>query len=100
MIYKIRGFKVSVIRTLLLLLSAVGTMLFGSALLTSFLNPGYVEETAKEIIRRQVEKKVHEKIDALDEKFLSTKAGAWINKHAELAETARRQLKEKVLVWN
>jgi hypothetical protein len=85
----------SAIRTFLLLLSAVGTMLFGAALVTSLLNPGYVEETAKEIIRRQVERKVHEKIDALDEKFLSTKAGALINKHAEEAETARRQLKEK-----
>ncbi|MBI2307901.1 MAG: hypothetical protein HYU78_11430 [Rhodocyclales bacterium] len=86
----------SVIRALLLLLSAVGTMLFGAALVASLLNPGYVEETAKEVIRRQVEKKVHEKIDALDEKYLSTKAGALINKHAQEAEIAQRQLKEKI----
>jgi hypothetical protein len=71
-------------------------MLFGASLVTSLLNSGYVEETAKEIIRRQVEKKVHEKVDALDEKFLSTKAGALIKKYAEKAETARRQLKEKL----
>lgn len=71
-------------------------MLFGAAFFTSLLNAGYVEEIAKDIIRRQVEKKVHEKIDALDEKFLSTKAGALIKKHIEEVETARRQLKEKL----
>lgn len=86
----------SVIRPLLLLLSIVGTVLFGAALVTSIINPGYVEETAKDIIRRQVEKKVHEKIDALDDRYLSSKAGALINKHAQEAEAARRQLKEQV----
>lgn len=84
-----------VVRTLLLLLSTVGTMLFGVALGTSLLNPGYVEETAQEMIRRQVEKVVHEKIAALDEKYLSAKAGALINRYAEEAERARWQLKEK-----
>jgi len=86
----------SAIRTLLLVFSAVGTVLFGAAFFASLLNAGYVEEIAKDIIRHQIEKKVQEKIDALDDKFLSTKAGAWIKKHAEEAETARRQLKEKV----
>ena len=61
----------NVIRTLLLMVSALGTMLFGAAFVTSLLNPGYVEDIAKDIIRHQVEKKVSEKIDALDEKFLS-----------------------------
>ena len=83
-------------RTLLLVFSAVGTVLFGAAFFASLLNAGYVEEIAKDIIRHQVEKKVHEKIDALDDKFLSTKAGALINKYAEEAGTARQQLKEKV----
>ena len=87
---------VSAIRTFLLVLSAIGATLFGAAFLTSLLNAGYVEEAAKEMIRRQVEKEVNEKIDRLDEKFLSSKAGALIMKHAEEAETARRQIKEKV----
>jgi hypothetical protein len=87
---------VNVIRTLLLIVSALGTVLFGAAFGTSLLNPGYVEDIAKDIIRRQVEKKVHEKIDTLDEKFLSTKAGALIKKHAEEAEAARQKIKEKV----
>ena len=84
------------IRTLLLVFSAVGTVLFGAAFFASLLNAGYVEEFAKDIIRHQIEKKVHEKIDALDDKFLSTKAGALIKKYAEEAGTARQQLKEKV----
>lgn len=87
---------VSTIRTLLLVISAIGAALFGAAFFTSLLNAGYVEEIAKDIIRHQVEKKVHEKIDALDDRFLSTKAGALIKKHTEEAESARRQLKEKI----
>ena len=86
----------STIRTLLLVFSAIGTVLFGAAFFTSLLDVGYVEAIAKDIIRHQVEKKVHEKIDALDDKFLSTKAGALIKKHAEEAEAVRRQLKEKI----
>lgn len=39
---------------------------------------------------------MHEKIEALDERFLSAKAGALIKKHAEEVETAKRRLKEKV----
>jgi hypothetical protein len=86
----------SVIRKLLLTVSALGTVLFGAAFATSLLDPGYVEEIAKDIIRRQVEEKVHEKIDALDESFLSSRAGALVKKHAEEAETARQRIKEKV----
>ena len=86
----------STIRTLLLVFSAIGTVLFGAAFFTSLLDVGYVEAIAKDIIRHQVEKKVHEKIDVLDDKFLSTKAGALIKKHVEEAEAAKRQLKEKV----
>jgi len=67
----------NIIRTLLLLLSVLGASLFATAMLTSFLYPGYVEATAKEIIRRHVEIEVHERIGALDEKFLIGKAVAW-----------------------
>lgn len=87
---------VAAVRPLLLLVSIVGTLLFGSAFLTSLAQPGYVEDVAKNLIRHEVEKKVHEKIDALDEKFLAGKAGALIQKHAQEAEQARRQLREKV----
>lgn len=84
------------VRSLLLLVSSVGVLLFGTAFFTSLANPGYVEEIAKNIIRHEIEKRVHEKIDALDGKFLAGKAGALIQKHAEEAEQARRQIREKV----
>lgn len=84
------------VRPLLLLVSIVGTLLFGAAFLTSLAQPGYVEDVAKSLIRHEVEKKVHEKVGALDEKFLAGKAGALIQKHAQEAEQARRQLREKV----
>lgn len=84
------------VRSSLLLVSSVGVLLFGAAFLTSLANPGYVEDIAKSIIRHEVENRVHEKIDALDEKFLAGKAGALIQKHAEEAEQARRQIREKV----
>ena len=64
------------IRYLLLTVGLIGASLFGVAFVTSILNPGYVEEVAKDIIRIQVERKTHEKIDAIDAKFLSGKAGA------------------------
>lgn len=86
----------STLRTLLVAVSILGTLLFGAAFFTSLANPGYVEEIAKNIIRHEVEKKVHAKVDALDEKFLAVKAGAMIQKHAQEAEQARRQLREKV----
>lgn len=74
----------------------IGALIFGAAFVTSILNPGYVEEAAKEIIRRQVEKKVHEKIESLDAKFLSNKAGNLIKGHSEEIAAVKRQLIEKV----
>lgn len=86
----------SALRAVLLIVSAAGSLLFGAAFLTSLANPGYVENIAKDIIRHEVEKRVHEKVDALDEKFLAGKAGVLVQKHAEEAEQARRQIREKV----
>ncbi len=84
------------IRILLLALGVIGALIFGAAFVTSILNPGYVEEVAKEIIRRQVEKKVHEKVESLDAKFLSNKAGNLIKGHSEEIAAVKRQLIEKV----
>jgi len=81
---------------LLLALGVTGALFFGAAFVTSILNPGYVEEVAKEVIRRQVEKQVHERIESLDAKFLSNKAGIFIKGHSEEIAAAKRQLREKV----
>ena len=85
----------SKIRTLLLGISVIGTTLFSLPYITSILNPGYVEVVAKEIIRLQVEKTVHEKIDSLDAKFLASKAASLLKRQVDEIENAKRQLKEK-----
>lgn len=84
------------IRPLLLLIAAIGTVLFGSVLATSLVNPGYVEEIAKDIIRHRVETKVNEKVDALDPKFLTGRAEILLRRQQQEVENAKRQLKEKV----
>jgi hypothetical protein len=84
----------SAIRPSLLGISVIGTALFGALFITSILNPGYVEGVAKVIIRLQVEKSVHEKIDSLDEKFLSSKAASLFKAQVDEIENAKRQLKK------
>jgi hypothetical protein len=86
----------SAIRTLLLVLSAIGGSLFGLIFAVSLLNPGYVEQVAKELIRSQVEKKVHEKFEAIDAKFLSSKAATMVKKYGEKVTLIKRQLSEKL----
>lgn len=93
---QVKGTVLSTIRMVLLVVSVIGTALFGAAFVASVVNPGYVEAVGKDIIRYQIEQKVHEKIDALDEKFLSGKAGALIKKHSQEAEAMKRQIEEKL----
>jgi hypothetical protein len=80
----------------LLLVSMVGTMVFGTLFVTSILNPGYVEVVAKEIIRREVEKSIHAKIDALDASYLTGKATALLKRQQAEIETARQLLEAKL----
>ena len=70
----------------------LGTTLFGSAFVMSVLNPDYVEGIAKDIIRQQVEKKVHEKIDALGENFIVGMASHMIKGMQRQADDAKRDL--------
>lgn len=83
---------VNVVRPLLLAVGFIGALLFGAAFVTSILNPGYVEEIAKDIIRTQVEKKTREKLHAIDSRFLAGKAGAFIKQESEKIEHAKQQL--------
>lgn len=84
------------IHTTLLLLGWTGAFVFSVAFVVSILNPGYVENIAKDIIRHQVEKKVHEKIESLDAMFLSAKAAHLLKGHSEEIATAKHQLEENV----
>src|SRR5262245_3831798 len=60
----------------------------------SFADPGFVEHTAKEVIRHQLQKKTREKIDALDEGFLMKQAEGMSKTHAEQMREAKRALVE------
>ena len=78
-------------RTTIIAIGIIGTLVFGSAFSLSFLNPGFVEKIGKNIIRHQVEKKVHEKIDALDAGMLAKKAARHIKTlDAEIADAKHK----------
>ena len=84
------------IRLVLLAIGVLGVMLFGSAFVVSVTNPLYVERIAKDIIRQQVEKKVHEKIDALDENFIVNKASRLLKGMQLQSDDAKQDLKARL----
>jgi hypothetical protein len=85
-----------VLRKLLFALGAIGALAFAAGFIASFVNPLFVESIAKEVIKREVESRVHEKIDALDDKFLAGKAAQLITGYSDEVAILQRQLKEKV----
>lgn len=80
------------IRFLVLLLSALGSAAFGSLLLVSLLQPTWVERVARELIRQQIEHKVGQRVQALDEGFLSAQARILWRDKAQEIEAARKAL--------
>lgn len=88
--------KQGLVRNGILALGLMGCLLFFVAFLASVVNPGFVEGVAKDLIRYQVEKTVHEKIDALDAGFLGRKAGVYAKGYAEEIALAKRQLSEQL----
>jgi hypothetical protein len=52
-------------RPTILFISAIGTLLFGTGLLLSLLNPLSIEQAAREVVRIEVERRVGERIDTL-----------------------------------
>lgn len=69
-------------------LGLVGCLFFGFAFVMSIAAPGFVEQIAKHIIRYEVEKRAHEKVDTIDSTFLAKKAEAFTKGYAdEIAQT-------------
>ena len=80
------------IRTFTLLISLLGSIVFGGVLLTSLLQPIWIEHTARDLIRQHIEKKTGEKLQALDARFLSGRARLlWQGKEQEI-DAARKAL--------
>jgi hypothetical protein len=73
-------FSLHLLRGLVLVFAVLGCSVFGLAFLLSVLSPGVVEQTAKAMIRYQVEQEVHEKVSALDRRFLVNKAEVFSSK--------------------
>jgi len=83
-------------RRALLLIATLGVVLFGGALVLSWLNPLLLERAAREVVRIEVEQRVGEKIDVLtNSKVAALAAKALGQTEAEIA-TKRRALKEGV----
>lgn len=74
----------------------LGTIVFGVALAASLLNPAFVERTAAQIIRYQVEKAVHQRIEALDAGFLMQKARELMERNAEETRSIKQQLTDRL----
>ncbi len=84
------------VRWFALILGIVGGLLFGFAFVASVTNPGFVEQLAKNIIRYEVERKVQEKIEAIDSAFLSSKAAVFAKGYAEEVEQIKRLLTQQL----
>jgi hypothetical protein len=80
------------LRPVILAIALAGTTLFGGLLAVSVVQPIWVEQSAREMIRVQLEKTTGEKIDALNNRFLQGKAAAAMQEKAHEIEAARKAL--------
>ena len=79
----------TVIRPLVLLIALAGGLFFGALLAVSLARPAWVEQTARTMIRAQIEKKTGEQIAALDARFLDGKARALLREGEREIAAAR-----------
>lgn len=83
-------------RTTLLVISAVGFLGFGSLFLFSIARPLLVESLAKELIRREMEQQVRERIASLDASPLVRLAQRVVDRNGSAIKDARQKLAEGV----
>lgn len=77
-------------------IGTVGLVFFALAFVASIGSPGFVEQIAKDVIRYEVEKKVREKVEAIDTHFLTTKAEVFAKAHADAIAQAKHQLAQQL----
>lgn len=83
-------------RSLVLLISVVGTLVFGTAFVLSYTNPGFVESVARDLIRMQVESRVTAKIEELDGSRLASIAERISGQHGRELARAKQELNERL----
>lgn len=82
----------NLLRSLIIALGILAGLVFATLCVASFAAPGFVEQIGKDLIRRQVEKTVHEKVNAIDDSFLAKKAGVFVKGYNEEAARAKAKL--------
>lgn len=73
-----------------------GALLFGSAFVASYTHPTLVEGMAKDVIRAEVERRVHERVASLDAGWLGAVAGHLARRNAAEIATVRDRLADSV----
>lgn len=80
------------LRPLVFAIALVGSLFFGALFAVSLAQPAWVEQTARTMIRAQIEKRTGEKIAALDARFLDGKARALLQEREREIAAVHRAL--------
>ncbi|MDR2016971.1 MAG: hypothetical protein LBP90_05145 [Burkholderiales bacterium] len=83
-------------RTIVLVISLIGTLFFGGVAALSWLNPLYIERAARELVRIEVERRVGEKIDTLSNTKIIGLARRTLEKTNVDLERAEQALRDEV----
>ncbi len=81
-------------RLFALIVSALGLLVFGGALAVSLVQPIAIERTARDLLRREVEKRVDQRLDALDDTTIGRLAGQLLRRNQEDASRIKQQIRE------
>lgn len=83
-------------RSVIGIIGVLGTLLFGAAFALSFIDPQRVENVAQELLRREVEARTAESLQALERTRIGQFAQRLAASHAESAEAVKQQLKQRL----
>lgn len=77
-------------------IGALGALLFGAALLLALVQPLLIERGARELLRIEIERRVHQRIDQLDERRLGALAREALGRLESDEAAATQQMREGV----
>lgn len=80
-------------RAVILTLSVLGTLLFGSAFALSFVEPILIERAARELVRIEVERRVGDKVDVLSNSRIAGMAQRALDKTDEEVERTKEAMR-------
>jgi hypothetical protein len=83
-------------RTTIAAIAFAGFLVFGSLFVLSFTNPAFVESVGREVIRVEVERRTHEKVESLGRTKLGAIAERMVGQNTAEAIEIKRRLAEGV----